>query len=139
MSPMQPGHLGKDKIKRYKQWGNWIQDAENKITFRNLMMNKQQIVFIRSCTRAEMSDFWSKEARIRFVNIASDVATPGSWRLKQTTHSRRSRKRARRLYSSWSAGTRPSLTGCGWSRGQDHSSSSCQRWRTRSTSLGQRR
>ena len=69
---MQPFHLGEDKIKRYKQWGDWIQDAENKITFFKVMTNKQQVVFIRSCARAELSGFWTKEARIRFVNIASD-------------------------------------------------------------------
>ena len=70
MGPMHPCLIGKDKIKRYKQWGDWIQDAENKITFLKLMTNKQQVVFIRSCARAELSDFWTKEARIRFVNIA---------------------------------------------------------------------
>ena len=116
VGPMQPCHLGKDKIKRYKRWGDWIQDAENKMKFHKLTTNKQHIGFIRSCTGAKLSDVWTKEARIRLVYIASDVAIPGSLRPKQTTHSRRSRRRAGRHYSSWSAGTRQSLTSCGWSR-----------------------
>ena len=50
MGPMQPCHLGKDKIKIYKQWGDWIQDAEIKMTFL-----KQQKGSIRSCAEAELS------------------------------------------------------------------------------------
>ena len=30
VGPMQQCHLGKYKIKRYKRWGDWIQDAENR-------------------------------------------------------------------------------------------------------------
>ena len=89
VGPMHPCHLGNDNIKRYNRWGDWIQDAGNKMTFLKLTTNKQHIGFIRSCAEAELSGFWTKEARIRLVDIASDVATPGALRPKQTTHSRR--------------------------------------------------
>ena len=72
MGPMQHCHLGKDKIKRYKRWVNWIQDAENKVTFLRLNTDKEKIGFIRSCAGAELSDFWTKKARIKFVKILPD-------------------------------------------------------------------
>ena len=30
---MPPCNLGKDKIKRFKKWSNWLKDAENKMRF----------------------------------------------------------------------------------------------------------
>ena len=36
---MHPCHLGNDKIKRYNRWGDWIQDAGNKMTFLKLTTN----------------------------------------------------------------------------------------------------
>ena len=30
---------------------------------------------IRSCARAELTNFWTKEARIRFTDIAADAAS----------------------------------------------------------------
>ena len=69
VGPMQPCQLGKDKIRRYKRWNDWIQDAENKMTFLNLNTNDQKIGFFRSCAGPELSDFWLKEARIRFVRF----------------------------------------------------------------------
>ena len=54
VGPMQPCHLGKENIKRYKRWGDWIQDAENKMTFNKLNTNKQHIGFIRSCVGEEL-------------------------------------------------------------------------------------
>ena len=47
MGPMQHCHLGKDKIKRYKRWVNWIQDAENKMTFLRLNTDKEKIGFMQ--------------------------------------------------------------------------------------------
>ena len=74
VGPMQPCHLGKDKIKRYKRWEDWIQDAENKMKFLKMTSNTEQIGFVRSCAGAELTDFWTKEARIRFDDIQADAA-----------------------------------------------------------------
>ena len=30
---MPPCNVGKDKIKRFKKWSNWLKDAENKMRF----------------------------------------------------------------------------------------------------------
>ena len=72
VGPMQHCHLGKDKIRRYKRWGDWIQDAENKMKFLQITTSQAKIGFIRSCAGAELSDFWTKEARIRFEDIPAD-------------------------------------------------------------------
>ena len=47
VGPMNPYHLGNDKIKRYNRWGDWIQDAGNKMMFLKLTTNKQHIRFCR--------------------------------------------------------------------------------------------
>ena len=74
VGPMQPCHLGKNKIKRYKRLEDWIQDAEKKMKFLKMTSNTEQIGFVRSCYRAELTDFWTNEARIRFDDIQADVA-----------------------------------------------------------------
>ena len=71
---MSPCHLGKNKLKRYRKWKDWIQDAENKMTFLGLDTGASKISFIRSCAGAELTEFWDKEARIRFTAITADVA-----------------------------------------------------------------
>ena len=30
---MPPCHLGKDRLRRYKKWRDWLQNAENKMNF----------------------------------------------------------------------------------------------------------
>ena len=74
VGPMQYCQLGKEKIRRYKRWGDWIQDAENKMKFLQITTDQAKISFIRSCSGAELTEFWTKEARIRFKAIAADPA-----------------------------------------------------------------
>ena len=74
VGPMQPSHLGKDKIKRYKRLEDWIQDAGIKMKFLKLTEDPEQIRFIRSCAGAELTDFLTKESRIRFEDIQADGA-----------------------------------------------------------------
>ena len=59
---MEPCHLGKDKIKRYKRW-------DIKIKFLNMTIDSSL-----SCAGAELINFWTKEASIRFTNITAAVA-----------------------------------------------------------------
>ena len=66
--------LGKNKLKRYKKWRDWIKDAENKMTFLSIDTNEKKISFIRSCAGTELTEFWEKEARIRFIDIPADAA-----------------------------------------------------------------
>ena len=82
---MQHCHLGKDKIRRYKRWGDWIQDAENKMKVLQITMDQAKIGFFQSCAGAELTEFWTKEARIRFEAVVADLRTP--------THSCRSGRR----------------------------------------------
>ena len=63
---MVPCSLGKDKIKRYKKWKDWIGDAENKMKFIGTMSDIQKISFLRSCQGADLTELWEKEVRIRF-------------------------------------------------------------------------
>ena len=71
---ISPCLLGKNKLKRYKKWRDWIKDAENKMTFLGIEANDKKISFIRSCAGAELTEFWDKEARIRFVDVPADLA-----------------------------------------------------------------
>ena len=59
-------NLGKDKLKRYKRWKEWLGDAENKMRFLKIINDKEKINFLRSCGGPELTEFWSKEARIDF-------------------------------------------------------------------------
>ena len=45
---MPPCNLGKDKIKRYKKWSDWLKDAENKMRFLNLEEGGKKLVFLRT-------------------------------------------------------------------------------------------
>ena len=64
VGPMRPCPLGKDKLKRFKKWDDWIRDAETKMVFLGLTENQQKVNFIRSCAGPELTEFWIKEARI---------------------------------------------------------------------------
>ena len=46
---MPPCPLGKNKLKRYKKWCDWIRDAETKMTFLEMTTEIQKMNFIRSC------------------------------------------------------------------------------------------
>ena len=69
VGPMPPCQLGKDKIRRYKKWSDWIRDAENKMKFLQMTTDDQKSSFVRSCAGPELTKFWAKEARIRFEPI----------------------------------------------------------------------
>ena len=57
-------NLGKDKMKRYKRWGDWRKEAESKMAFLGITMDSQKIAYIKSCAGAELLTFWEKEARV---------------------------------------------------------------------------
>ena len=69
-----PCQLGKNKLKRYKKWRDWIKDCENKMTFMGITDDGKKISFIRSCAGPELTEFWDKEARIRFTAVPEDIA-----------------------------------------------------------------
>ena len=69
---MPPCNLGKDKIKRFKKWSDWLKDAENKMRFLHMEDGDKKLNFLRSIAGPELTEFWDKEARIRFV--AEEVA-----------------------------------------------------------------
>ena len=69
---MPPCHLGKDKIKRFKKWKDWLGDAENKMAFLGISTDQQKVNFLRSCGGSELTEFWEKEAHIRFTAVTAD-------------------------------------------------------------------
>ena len=60
--------LGKDKIKIYKKFTDWVGEAESKMKLLGpgLTTGDQKTNFIRSCAGPELTMFWDKEARIRW-------------------------------------------------------------------------
>jgi len=73
MGQLPACQLGRDKLKRYKKYVDWIKDAETKMEFLAITDNKQKINFIRSCAGSVLIEFWEKEARIRFNDVAENV------------------------------------------------------------------
>ena len=69
---MAPCQLGRNKMKRYKRWNDWILDAENKMGFLSITNETEKIGFLCTCAGAELTDFWTKEARVRFTAMAAD-------------------------------------------------------------------
>ena len=41
--------MGKDKLKRYKRWKDWLADAENKMRFLNIREDRQKLDFLLCC------------------------------------------------------------------------------------------
>ena len=70
-----PCHLGRDKMERYKKWGDWMKEAKSKMAFLGITANSQKVAYIRSCAGAELLTFCEKEARIRFEGIPATGAT----------------------------------------------------------------
>ena len=68
-------HLGRDKMERYKKWGDWMKEAKSKMAFLGITANSQKVAYIRSCAGAELLTFCEKEARIRFEGIPATGAT----------------------------------------------------------------
>ena len=69
---MPPCRLGKDKLKRFKKWKDWIADAETKMTFLSITSDEKKLHFIRSCAGPELTEFWHKEAFIRYKETPAD-------------------------------------------------------------------
>ena len=68
-----PGcQLGRNKIKRFKKWNDWLRDAESKMRFLSIAEGSQKVDFLRSCAEGELIEFWSKEVRVRFEDIPAN-------------------------------------------------------------------
>ena len=65
---MLPCQLSKDKIKRLKRWDDWIQDANNKMTFLSISTDRQKFGFLRSCAGLELTEKWDKGPFTYYVN-----------------------------------------------------------------------
>ena len=59
--------LGRDKLKRYKRFLDWVGEAESKMRLLGITTNQQKTSFVQSSAGTELSMFWEKEARIRWV------------------------------------------------------------------------
>ena len=80
-----PGcQLGRNKIKRFKKWNDWLRDAESKMRFLSITEGAQKVDFLRSCAGGELIEFWSKEVRIRFEDIPANQATGAAAQAKHT-------------------------------------------------------
>ena len=69
-----PCHLGRNKVKRYKKWADWLRDAEAKMGFLKIAADTDKLDFLRSCAGKELTEFWVKEARIRYENVDGGAA-----------------------------------------------------------------
>ena len=86
---------GRIRLRDIKDGEDWIQEADTKIKFLNMTTDSSW-----SCAGAELTDLWTKEARIRFTNIAA--GTTRGWWLRWLTPSHRSKRRAKSPPPSWS-------------------------------------
>ena len=64
---LSPCELGRDKMKRYKKFLDWVADAESKMRLLNITDSQQKVSFVQSSAGVELTTFWDKEARIRWV------------------------------------------------------------------------
>ena len=48
-----PCELGRDKLRRYKKFIDWISEAESKMRLLQLTTNNQKVSFIQSCAGAD--------------------------------------------------------------------------------------
>ena len=69
-----PCHLGRNKVKRFKKWTDWLRDAEAKMGFLKITRDADKLDFLRSCAGKELTEFWVKEARIRYEDVAGGAA-----------------------------------------------------------------
>ena len=65
-----PCELGRDKLKRYKRFLDWVGEAESKMRLLGITNSQQKASFVQSSGGTELSTFWEKEARIRWVASA---------------------------------------------------------------------
>ena len=62
-----PCELGRDKLKRYKRFTDWVGEAESKMRLLGIADSQQKASFVQSSGGVELNTFWEKEARIRWV------------------------------------------------------------------------
>ncbi len=62
-----PCELGRDKLKRYKKFTDWVGEAESKMRLLGLTTDAEKNSFVQSSAGPELTQFWEKEARIRWV------------------------------------------------------------------------
>ena len=58
--------LGRDKLKRFKKFTDWVGEAESKIRLLGLTTDTQKNSFVQSSAGPELTQYWEKEARIRW-------------------------------------------------------------------------
>ena len=71
---MPPCNLGRNKVKRFKKWADWLRDAEAKMGFLKITRDADKLDFLRSCAGKELTEFWVKEARIRYESVPDGEA-----------------------------------------------------------------
>ena len=64
-----PCELGRDKLKRYKKFLDWVGEAESKMRLLGLTTNQEKNSFVQSSAGPELTQIWEKEVRIRRVAI----------------------------------------------------------------------
>ena len=84
--------LDKDKIKHHRRWSDWQKDAMNKMEFMKMNDTEHKLSYIKSTTRPKLTDFWEKEARLRWKNAENQLA----W--NQFTHTSRMEENWQRDY-----------------------------------------
>lgn len=62
-----PCELGRDKLKRYKKFLDWVGEAESKMRLLGLTTTIEKNSFVQSSVGPELTQFWEKEVRIRWV------------------------------------------------------------------------
>ena len=70
---MPPCHPGKNKIKHFKKWNDWIGEAE-KMVFLSMDPDKQTINLIRSCGDRELIEFWGKKVHCHSADPDCGIA-----------------------------------------------------------------
>ena len=65
--------MGRDKLKRYKRFMDWVGEAESKMRLLGITNSQEKASFVQSSGGTELSTFWEKEARIRWVASTDPV------------------------------------------------------------------
>ena len=68
-----PCELGRDKLRRYKRFMDWIGEAESKMRLLGITTSQQKASFVQSSGGTALSTFWEKEARIRWIASTDPV------------------------------------------------------------------
>ena len=76
---LSPCELGRDKMKRCKRFLDWVADAESKMRLLGIIDSQQKVSFVQSSAGVELTTFWEKEARIRWVATQDPVQAAHSY------------------------------------------------------------